>query len=795
MRTLDWIVLILPILIVIWSALKAQKHVRGVADFLSAGRIAGRYVLCIASGEAGMGLITFVGLMEMYYNCGFAVSFWSTVSMPIAMLLALFGFCTYRFRETKAMTLGQFFELRYNRPFRLTAAVIQAFYGVLNYAIFPAVSCRCLMYFLDLPVRFSLFGVEVSTFAALMLVALGLATWVACAGGQVTIMVTDCMQGIVGYPMYLIVIAYLMWRFSWREEMMPALLQRPPQQSFLDPFDIAEMRDFNLVYVLSGIVGMVLFRLSWGGRGYDSSARNAHEAKMGALLGTWRGAFTSLVFILLAVVAFTYLNHPHFAEEANLLRRSLAGKTSEDVLGPHAFVGDTLAEARAALPAVYAEIPARTQFSETYASKEAYEAETRDPYLAATQRVLGDTPEARARMQSFRAIYLQMIVPSALREILPTGLLGMLCAMMVFMMLSTDTTYLHAWSSVIVQDIVMPLRGRAMSPRLQINLLRIGIVLVALSAFLFSFYFGQIDFVMMFFSITGAIWAASGPVITLGLYWSRGTSAGAFSALLLGAGTAVSSIFAQKFWVSDLYPAIERAGLVETFDRVLRALSAPMYPYVDWHMRADQFPMTSVEVALLVNIITILIYIVVSLLTCRKPFNMERMLHRGKYADPGEVPEKPLPWRWRTLPSKLVGITAEYSRGDKVLAWSVFLWSFVWGFVLCFLAVLVWHHFSPWGVEEWSLYFWVKNLLVCIIIGVISTIWFGYGGVRDLWRLFRDLEKGSVNVLDDGRVSGNVSVADASAVAAVEQAAAMEEAGEHAEAAKAAPGKDCNHED
>ena len=52
MRTLDWIVLIVPILIVIWSALKAQKHVRGVADFLSAGRIAGRYVLCIASGEA-----------------------------------------------------------------------------------------------------------------------------------------------------------------------------------------------------------------------------------------------------------------------------------------------------------------------------------------------------------------------------------------------------------------------------------------------------------------------------------------------------------------------------------------------------------------------------------------------------------------------------------------------------------------------------------------------------------------------------------------------------------------------
>lgn len=119
MNTLDWIVLFLPILVVIYFACKAQKHVKGVADFLSAGRIAGRYVLCIASGEAGFGLISFAGLMEQYYNCGFAVSFWSAIAVTLGMVLALFGFATYRFRETRAMTLGQFFEIRYNRPFRL----------------------------------------------------------------------------------------------------------------------------------------------------------------------------------------------------------------------------------------------------------------------------------------------------------------------------------------------------------------------------------------------------------------------------------------------------------------------------------------------------------------------------------------------------------------------------------------------------------------------------------------------------------------------------------------------------
>ena len=773
MNTLDWIVLFLPILVVIYFACKAQKHVKGVADFLSAGRIAGRYVLCIASGEAGFGLISFAGLMEQYYNCGFAVSFWSAIAVTLGMVLALFGFATYRFRETRAMTLGQFFEIRYNRPFRLTAGAIQVMYGLLNYAIFPAVGARCLLYFLGLPVSFTLFGCEFSTFGLLMILALGLASWLACVGGQVTIMVTDCLQGIIGYPMYLLIMCYLLYRFSWGEEMMPALLQRPPHQSFLNPFDISEMRDFNLVYVLSGIVGMVLFRLSWGGRGYDSSARNAHEAKMGALLGSWRGSFSSLIFVLLAVVAYTYMNHEHFAKDANETRRELAMVTAQDTLVSD-FDPDGEKAMLAQLESKYAAIQPRTEFSDRYESKEAFLKETDDPYLSATSEVLGDNPKGRAKFQTFSAIYKQQLVTVSLRDVLPMGLLGMLCAMMVFMMVSTDTTYLHAWSSVIVQDIVMPLCKKGMSPKLQINLLRLGIVLVAVSAFVFSFYFGQIDYVMMFFSITGAIWAASGPVITLGLYWSRGTTAGAFCALLLGASTAVASIFVQKFWVPYIYPWLNSNGLVPALDHLLRTVSAPMHPYVDWYMRGDQFPMTSVEISLLVNIFTILIYVVVSLLTCRKPFNMARMLHRGKYADPNEKSFAKIPWTWRTLPEKLVGITGEYTRGDRILAWSVFAWSFGWGLVICFAAVLLWNHFWPWSDADWSLFFWIKTFLAAVLIGVVSTVWFTWGGIRDLRQLFRDLESAKRNDLDDGRVSGNVSLADAQAVSEVEQKQATE---------------------
>jgi hypothetical protein len=108
----------------------------------------------------------------------------------------------------------------------------------------------------------------------------------------------------------------------------------------------------------------------------------------------------------------------------------------------------------------------------------------------------------------------------------------------------------------------------------------------------------------------------------------------------------------------------------------------------------------------------------------------------------------------------MLGITKEYTTGDKVIAWGFFLYSFVWGFVITVLFVIIWKSFYPLSNEWWGDYFFIVYLVVPGIMAFISTFWFGIGGVVDLRRLFRDLKERVTNDLDNGQVDGHVSLAD-----------------------------------
>ena len=123
---------------------------------------------------------------------------------------------------------------------------------------------------------------------------------------------------------------------------------------------------------------------------------------------------------------------------------------------------------------------------------------------------------------------------------------------------------------------------------------------------------------------------------------------------------------------------------------------------------------------------------------------------------------------FRNIFVKLIGITDEYSRGDRILAWSIFIYSFFWGFLLTFSGVVIWNFISPWSNQGWANWFFFQQFILSAIIAVISTVWFSIGTTIDLRRLFRRLREKQTNVLDDGRVIGHVSADDVALVEQVE---------------------------
>src|SRR5438093_3878568 len=128
---------------------------------------------------------------------GFAMAFWNSLTIPITLLVAISGFVLYRYRQTRALTLAQFFEMRYSRHFRLFMGMLAFVAGILNYGIFPAVSSRFFVYFMDLPHTVSIAGMQMQTTTLIMASYLTCVVLVLTSGGHITQMVAGSYEASI----------------------------------------------------------------------------------------------------------------------------------------------------------------------------------------------------------------------------------------------------------------------------------------------------------------------------------------------------------------------------------------------------------------------------------------------------------------------------------------------------------------------------------------------------------------------------------------------------------------------
>ena len=142
MQWYDWVIVAVPVLFVYFMGMYSRRYLRDVSAFLSAGRVCGRYVICVGDVAAGLSVTGLMSYVEIHYRTGFATAFWSALLTPLTVIMGLYGFVTYRFRETKAQSIGQFLEMRYSRNFRIFAAALRSISEMLANMIMPALAAR-----------------------------------------------------------------------------------------------------------------------------------------------------------------------------------------------------------------------------------------------------------------------------------------------------------------------------------------------------------------------------------------------------------------------------------------------------------------------------------------------------------------------------------------------------------------------------------------------------------------------------------------------------------------------------
>jgi SSS family solute:Na+ symporter len=328
---LDWVIVAGLLAVVVWGALLSRRHMQSVADYLAANRTAGRYLLTTSNGLAGIGAITIVANLEMNYVAGFSMSWWGMTMSVFVLAVTASGWVVYRFRQTRCLTLAEFFERRYSRNFRVFAGIVAFVSGIINFGIFPAVGARFFIHYCGLPTEVQFMGLSLSTFALTMAVLLSISLWFVFAGGQIAVIVTDFIQGLFVNVAFVAVSLYLLFSIGW-ERVFEGLARAPENASMINPFKTGHVEDFNFWFFLIGIFGYVYGVMSWQGtQAYNASAINAHEAKMASVLTNWRGFPQNLLFVLVPIVSFAVLNHPDLSEQAGAVSTLLAGAGGETV--------------------------------------------------------------------------------------------------------------------------------------------------------------------------------------------------------------------------------------------------------------------------------------------------------------------------------------------------------------------------------------------------------------------------------------------------------------------------------
>ncbi|MFH1615475.1 MAG: sodium:solute symporter family protein [Planctomycetota bacterium] len=308
----------------------------------------------------------------------------------------------------------------------------------------------------------------------------------------------------------------------------------------------------------------------------------------------------------------------------------------------------------------------------------------------------------------------QMIVPIFLTRVLPVGMVGLFLVGMLAASISTLDSYFLSWTGVFIQDVVMPFRKKPLTQMQHMWLLKAAVIGIAVFVYLFGIFYKETDYIVMFMYVTGAIYTGGAGTVILGaLYWRRGTTAGAWAAMITGSAIAGSGIVLGQIW-----------GKIPFLAEI-----------------CEKFPLDGLRVCFIASIASITMYVFVSLLTRKKKFDLDGLLNRKD------------------------GVNVEVMELKQAASGNWFvrhMYHILWVIAIILIIIsasTIWYNLTYQDTvnpENW-LKFWKLYVFGFFFWTIPATMWLIAGGIRDLYRFFKHLKTEVMDEKDDGFVrSGTI---------------------------------------
>jgi len=152
-------------------------------------------------------------------------------------------------------------------------------------------------------------------------------------------------------------------------------------------------------------------------------------------------------------------------------------------------------------------------------------------------------------------------MPYYLSLVVPSGLMGVLIAAMLAADMSTDSSYMLTWGSVIYNDILAPFR-RAWTERRGLIINRFIVACIGVFLLVWGLWYKLEGDLWAYLQTTGTIYLASMSILLIACcYWRGANNWGAIAAIVVGAVLPVAALAANKGWSVAV---VDESGLQKT---------------------------------------------------------------------------------------------------------------------------------------------------------------------------------------------------------------------------------------